>query len=241
MTALAAPPQLLESKMLVSFLPFDNTARTNMLLKLTNSTTNLANSNVKPLAKDTTFRPVTTADYMTFNGASTVRFDNTQYPNGTGQPSAPNYWHVTVPYSVELEFYADAIQNGWVATGGEGSAQSWPEWSIVATSNGEIQFQSSSTNNSNDTLARFTTSYAAKQWYRVGFMFYNDAQGNVRVRGYLNGTQVFDIASRIPITSTLGLAVGSDFAFQDSSSSKARIFKGRIRNVQVARSLFWTV
>lgn len=228
--------------MLVSYLPFDSTARTNMLVKLTNGFNNLANTNVQSRTQDTAFRPVTTADYMTFNGTSnTIRFNNAQYPNGTGQAIVNNYWHVTVPYSVELEFYSENIQNGWIATGGEGSGQSWPEWSLVATSGGEIQFQSSSNNNSNDTLARFATGYAAKQWYRVGFMFYNDAQSNVRVRGYLNGVQVFDVASRIPITSTLGLAIGSDYAFQDSSSSRARIFRGRIRNVQVARSLFWTV
>lgn len=225
--------------MLVSFLPFDNTARTNMLLKLTNSNTNQVSPGATSMSSFNSFKPTTTADYMVFNGTSnTIKFATTQVISGT---TTNNYWHVTVPYSVELEFYTDAIQNGWVATGGEGSGQSWPEWSIVATSNGEIQFQSSSNNNFNDTLARFTTSYTAKQWYRVGFMFYNDAQGNVRVRGYLNGTQVFDVASRLPITSTLGLAIGSDWAFQDSSSSKARIFKGRIRNVQVARSLFWTV
>lgn len=227
--------------MLVSYLPFDSTARTNMLLKLTNNTTNLANSNVKPLAKDTMFRPVTTADYMTFNGANTVRFDNTQYPNGAGQPSSPNHWHMTVPYSVELEFYAENLQNGWIATVGDGAGQSWPEWSLVTTSGGEIQFQSSSTNNSNDTLSRFTASYNAKQWYKIGFMFYNDAQGNIKVRGYINGVQAFDTISRNPITSTLGLAIGSDFAFQDNSTAKARIFKGRIRNIQVARSLFWPV
>lgn len=211
--------------MLTGLLPYAGAPRTNMQIQLTNSATNkVPNTTITPIAgADTSGRPFTQDDYMKFSGSNFIRFsDRTEF-------------HTTAPFSIELEFFVESGDGKWIATNGEGFGAGWPEWSII-TSNGGLVFNSSSNNNGNTTTATFMTTCNPKQWYRVGFMFYTDAQGAYRVRGYVNDIQVFDVASAEPYNTPNGIAFGSDYAKYPS-----RGFIGRIRNVWMGKSLFWTV
>lgn len=211
--------------MLVGMYPYDGNARTNLLLRMTNSPTNQVSGGQAFLASDT--RPTTTADYMNFTGTQNVR-----YSDQTSGTFAEN-WHVTVPYSIEMDAMIYDYEARWIGTSGEGYGAGWPEWNIVSSGNG-FSFNSSSTNNGNDTTGIFANNVALNQWYRFGLMFYNN--GTNRVRGYLNDNQVFDLPWIPSYNSSNPLGFGGD-----AIKNSGRQFKGRIRNVTIGRSLFWTV
>lgn len=222
--------------MLVSYMPFDTTTSTrqNLTLKMTATYTNLVNNGQQSLSN--AYRPTNVGDYMVFDGTKAVRFsENSNYPDN---------WHVTAPYSVECEVFLDTSDEGrWIGTVGEGYGIGWGEWSIVQ-SGGGIYLNSSADNNGNQFTIPFVTSAATKQWYRLGFMFYTDANNVFRIRTYCNDVKVIDQACSVPYNTSNGMSWGSDWAFTGPGSSSpimSRVFKGRIRNVQVGRSLFWTV
>lgn len=164
-------------------------------------------------------KPTTVADYMLFTGTQNVRF------------SDKDIWHMTSPYSVEMDVYIeDLLALRYIGTVGEGFGLGWPEWTIWHDGT-TIGWQTSSTNNGVTTQATFVSGVNAKQWYRLGFMYLNG-----RVYGFVNGTKVFDIAIDPPINSTNGLAFGGDYRKYAS-----RQFKGRIRNITMGQSAFWSV
>lgn len=165
---------------------------------------------------------------MQFGGTQAIRVDNS---TGSSYPVT----HMTAPYSFEIEFFMNSGDNRWIATNGEGFQAGWPEWSIIV-SGGALVYNSSSTNNGNTTSATFLSSINFNQWYRVGFMFYLDSQSKPRVRGFVNDVQKFDVETTEPYDSPNGIAIGNDF-----TRGNNRGFLGRIRNVWLANSLFWTV
>lgn len=211
--------------MLTSFYPYPANTRTNIVLRMTNSKTNSASDGYTAYAPDTSFWPTTVSDYMLFNGSTNiVRYQD--------KPE----WHFTPPYSIEFEMYADDISTTrWVATEGEGFQVGWPEWAVMITGGG-LQFNSSTTNNGDTTSVMFMPTIQAQRWYKIGIMYYTDSSSNPRVRGYVNGGQVFDTPCAIPYNTTSFLAFGGDAA-----KYAARAFKGRLRNITMAQSLFWTV
>lgn len=206
--------------MLLGYLPFDGAARTNLVLRMTNSGVNQANAQTVAIASDP--KPATVSDYMEFAGTQIVRF------------SDRSDWHVVAPYSIEMEVYPVDTANRMIGTEGEGFASGWPEWAISQTG-GALRFNTSWTNNAYDAGANFVNTYGLNQWYRLALMFYLDGTQN-RVRGYTNGIQVFDIPITQPLDTTQRLAIGGD-----AVARADRMFKGRIRNVTIGKSLFWTV
>lgn len=212
--------------MLLGILLYDGVARTNQLLRMTNTYTNTVSGGQASMSNNA--RPTTTADYMVFTGTQAVRFSNN---NGN--------WHLTSPYSVEMEVFIDSPGTRWIATLGEGFGAGWPEWSISHTGT-DIIFTSSTDNNSYTTNLSFVKNYNIKQWYRLGFMFYT-VGNKTMVRGYVNGIKVFEAVMSTPYTTANGMSIGSDWTYNTTTGSTARIFKGRIRNVTIARSLFWTI
>jgi len=212
--------------MLVGTILYDGVARTDLLLRMTNSFTNQVNGGQSSLSNNA--RPTTVSNYMLFTGTQAVRFSNNNA-----------VWHLSTPYSVEMEVYIDEPGTRWIATLGEGFGAGWPEWTI-SHNGSNILFNSSTTNNGYTTSLTMVSNYQAKQWYRLGFMFY--AQGDsTRVRLYVNNTPVGDYAMPVPYTTANGLSIGSDWTYNTSTGASARIFKGRIRNVTIGRSGFWTV
>lgn len=165
--------------------------------------------------------------------------------NGTTQiikfQDKPEF-HVVAPYSVELEFNAQKLDTGshWLATCGEGYQLGWPEWSFTLVGN-SLQFNTSRSNNGDDTNAVFSNNIITNRWYRVGMMFYTDASSNYRVRGYLNGDQVFDVATQQPYDTSNGISFGGDYAGTSNPQSTLRLFTGYMRNIYCGQSLFWTV
>lgn len=211
--------------MLVGTLPYDGVARTNLLIRMTNSFTNQVSGGQASLSNNA--RPTTVSDYMLFDGTRAIRFSNNNA-----------VWHLTSPYSVEMEVYIDAPATKWIATLGEGFGAGWPEWSI-SHNESNIVLTSSTDNNSYTTNLIMVRNYKPKQWYRLGFMFY--AVGNATmVRMYVNNVLSGEAIVPVPYTTANGLAFGSDWTFNTTIGATARIFKGRIRNVTLARSLFWT-
>lgn len=215
--------------MLTGYLPYESlaTTRTNLLLKMTNTFTNQVSGGQASLAS--AYRPTTVSDYMLFDGSRTLRFSENN-----------DAWRVTSPYSVEFDVYLEEGDNKWIATHGEGFGAGWPEWSVIQQ-NGGIYLSSSADNNGNQFSLPLTLAYRTKQWYRVGFMFYT-VGSQYKVRGYLNGSQVFDQNCLQPYNTPNGLAFGSDWTFNGPTSPAgaiARVFNGRIRNVLLGRSLFW--
>jgi hypothetical protein len=212
--------------MLVGNLPYSGTPRTNIILRMTNSPTNQVSGGQANLASDP--KPTTVADYMLFSTGS----QNVRYSDQTTGTFADN-WHVTPPYSIELDAMIIDYEARYLATSGDGFGAGWPEWNIVS-SGGGFQFGSSSNNNNVTTTGVFLTKATLNQWYRFGLMFYNN--GSDRVRGFVNDSQVFDMPCAVPYNSPNGLSFGGD-----AIKYPARQFKGRIRNVTIARSLFWPV
>ena len=212
--------------MLVSILPYDGVARSNLLLRMTNAPTNQVSGGQASMTNNA--RPSTVNDYMNFTGTQAVRFSN----NGGN-------WHLTSPYSLEMEVFIDSVGTRWIATLGEGFGAGWPEWAI--SHNGtDIIFTSSTDNNSYTTNLPLVKNYNPKQWYRLGFMFYT-VDSKTMIRGYVNGIKVFEALMPVPYTTANGMSIGSDWAYNTSAGGQSRIFKGRIRNVSIGRSLFWTV
>lgn len=212
--------------MLTGNLPYDGVARTNLLLRLTNNSTNAVSGGQPSLAADT--KPTSVADYMLFSTGS----QNVRFSDQTTGTYADN-WHVTPPYSIEMDAMLVDFESRIIATSGDGFGAGWPEWNIASSANG-LQFNSSFNNNNVTTTGVFLPKAALNQWYRFGLMFYNN--GTDRVRGYLNDNQVFDLDCPTPYNSSNPLSFGGD-----AIKYPARQFKGRIRNVTIGRSLFWTV
>ena len=207
-------------------LPYDGVARSNMTVRMTNTWSNQVSGGAASLASYP--RPATTADYMTFDGNQCIRF------------SDRSDWHVVSPYSVEFDFYcANTADGKWIATSGEGFALGWGEWSVIQ-SGGNILLVSSADNNGNQFSITVVPNFSIKQWYRVGFMFYT-VGSQYRCRAYLNDVQVADVACIQPYDSTNGLVFGADWAWTTSNGGSARKWAGRLRNVTMAKSLFWTV
>ena len=174
-------------------------------------------------------RPATANDYMVFDGTKSIRFSDNS-----------NNWRVSAPYSVELEVSMNAGAEKWIATLGEGFGAGWPEWAIIQRAS-TVTFTSSFNNSSATTDQVLLSSYKVAQWYRLGFMFYAKENGDTHFRGYVNDIQVFDVAAPAPYDSPNGMAIGSDWTFNTSTGARNRIFNGRIRNVSIARSLFWPI
>jgi len=206
--------------MLVGNLPYAN-GRSDVVLRLTNAPANSTNG-YAPRQPDP--KPTTSNDYMNFNGTSQI----IRYSDRTD-------WHVTAPYSVELEVYMVDNQNRWIATVGEGFGIGWPEWSIFQNGAGDLAFASSDNNNEDTSTAVFMNHYNVNQWYKIGLMIYTSGS-DIRVRGYVNDTQTFDQVMTQPIDSINDLAIGGDAAAYAS-----RLFKGRIRNVTIGHSEFWPI
>lgn len=217
--------------MLVGNLPYDSVARTNLLLRMTNSKTNQVSGGQS--AQNNTLTPTTVSDYMSFDGTKAIRFSDNN-----------DNWRTSSPYSVELEAYCENNLDGkWIGTVGEGYGQGWGEWSIVQ-SGGKLLLVSSSDNNGNQFSLEFVSQLITKQWYRLGFMFYT-VGSQYRVRLYTNDVQVADVACLQPYNSANGMVFGADWSYSDSSVTNpnylARRWTGRLRNVTIGRSLFWTV
>ena len=219
--------------MLVSTMPLStiSTSRTNLILRMTNSVTNAVSGGQAAIVNAGTYPPPTTTnDYMSFNGNQCIRFAN-----------ASNFWHVTAPYSVEMDVYCSNNNDGrWIATVGEGYGEGWPEWSIAQTSASSLILSSSANNTGNQFSQTLLTNYTTNQWYRIGFMFYTIGAA-YKCKGFVNGVQTFDIACSVPYTNTTnGLMFGGDWAWNDNSNAIARKWTGRIRNVTIARSSLWS-
>lgn len=217
--------------MLLSFFPYDAIARTNLLLRMTSTRTNLVSGGQASL--DNALTPVTVGDYLNFDGTKSLRFSENA-----------NNWKVTSPYSVELECYCENTLDGkWIATNGEAFGGGWGEWSIIQ-SGGKIILVSSADNNGNQFSLDMVPSLLAKRWYRLGFMFYT-VGSQYRCRTYTNGVQTNDVACLIPYNTANGMCFGADWSYNDPSNTNpnwlGRRWTGRIRNVTIGRSLFWTV
>ena len=204
--------------MQVYTLPYDTTSRSNVVFRITNSSTDLSGTGKTLVSGDS--GPTTISDYLQFNGSQVLR-----YP-------ANSDFHDTGNYSVELEFYIDVATTGYayIATVGEGYGIGWPEWHIIQTPT-TIDFSSSSNNNGVTSDASLLTNFNLQQWYRVGIMFFNNM-----AYGFVNDIQVFSIACSVPYTSTNGLAIGCDYA-----KYSGRFFTGKIRNMTIGKSLFWSL
>lgn len=207
--------------MLVGFHPYDAVIRNNIVLKMTNEPVNTGSTNAVAIASDP--KPTTVDDYMNFTtGRQIIRYSD--------RPD----WHVNAPYSVELDVFPTDKAVRWIATEGDGFGAGWPEWSIMQTS-GALQFTTSWTNNGYDYTGVLLGAYNVNQWYRVGLMFYKVGD-KLHVRGYLNNIKVFDNEIPQPITTTNRLAFGGDAVARTD-----RMFIGRLRNISIAKSLFWSI
>ena len=205
--------------MLVGHIPYGGPARTNLVMRMTNNFTNQAGVGA---AIASTPKPTTTEDYMAFSGTQYIRYSDRVE------------WRVAAPYSIELEVFAVDAVTRWIGTEGEGFGAGWPEWNMLQ-SGGNFTFSTSSTNNSYDFTETFVTGYALNQWYRLGLMFYKVGE-QMKVRGYVNDVKVFERDMLQPYDTANALAFGGD-----ATGRADRMFKGRLRNITMAQSLFWTI
>lgn len=172
--------------------------------------------------------PTVSSGALVFNGSQNIRY--TDVP----------FWHVVPDYSVEFDFYTSSTStNQCIATvGGHVQLPQWPEWTIfIASNNVTFYSNSNATSGGTTTSANFFTSgFSPTTWYKIGFMIYSS--GTYRVRGYLNGTQSFDvpIAGGTIGDSSFGFACGGD-----NSKDSGRQFTGGIRNFRMGNELFWPV
>lgn len=170
--------------------------------------------------------PTVSGNALIFNGTQNIRY--------TDDP----LWHVTMPYSVQFEFYTSntAVNQNICTVGGNVQTPGWPEWAaFISPSTGVILY--SNGNNSGTSQISQTILPIANMtnntWYKIGFMFYSG-----RARAYLNDVQVFDVAltNGTIVDSSYGFAIGGDAA-KDSG----RQFFGGVRKFTMANQLFWPI
>jgi hypothetical protein len=218
--------------MLLSYHPYDTTTtRTNQILRMTNSRTNLVSGGQASL--NNAFGPTTVSDYMNFNGTQAIRFSENS-----------NNWKVTAPYSVELEcMCSNTLDGKYIATNGEAFGGGWGEWSLYQ-SGGKIVLVSSASNNGNQFTLDMVPSLQVDRWYRLGWMFYTSGS-DFRCRTFTNGVQSNDVLCLEPFNSANGLSFGADWSYSDPSITTPGILNrrwtGRLRNVTIGRALFWPV
>lgn len=169
--------------------------------------------------------------------------------------------HVTPPYSVQVDFYTTQTSKGtaYIWNNGQGNGIGWPEAVIVLNGANLNMYTSSNSAGTSTYQARFAiaTNIQANTWYRVGVMWYTVSSTNY-VRFYLNGSIVYthqysgtsfaadpnnpgggtntSTSDALPYNSSNGIAIGSD----NNNDSSTR-WEGKIRNVFVGKTLFWSI
>lgn len=161
-------------------------------------------------------------------------FDGTQNIRYTDVP----FWHVTMPYSVQFEFYTTNLGvNQMICTvGGNVQTPGWPEWAVFLTAGSGVALFSNANNAGTAQVTQTLLPIAnmsTNTWYKIGFMFYSG-----RMRGYLNDSQAFDVAltNGTIVDSSYGFAIGGD-----NAKDSGRQFFGGVRKFIMANQLFWAM
>lgn len=206
--------------MIPQFVPYDLYNRSNERIRMTNSNTNLSSSGFTAIASAP--KPTTVDDYMLFDGTKTIRY------------SHQDLLQTVAPYSVEMDVFMEAGSGKVIATNGDGFGGGWGEWLILQEAT-NVTLQCSYDNNGYQFNQTLISNYMTKRWYRIGFMFYV-LTGQLRCRGYVNGTTAFDVTATQPYNTSNGMSFGADWTYTSTSSlngSKIRCFNGRLRNITV--------
>lgn len=170
--------------------------------------------------------PAVSGDTLIFTGTEQIRYTDS------------SDFHVTAPYSMEMEFYVSSLANSPMLFNiGQGFSIGFPEFVVQVYNNGQIILATASANSAAAQVTRTLVPAGTVQlntWYRIGFMVYNN--GSLRVRGYFNGAQRFDDSLVQPWNSPNGLAIVGD-----NAGYPTVFLQGGIRNLSVAKSLFWPI
>lgn len=193
--------------------------------------------------------PTLSNNELTFNGSQGIAYlDNDQL-------------HVAPPYSVQVDFYATQVakSTAYIWNNGQGNGIGWPE-AVVALNGSSLNMYTSSNSLGGTTYqARFAikSNIQVNTWYRLGIMWYNTGGSNY-VRFYLNGSALYthqysgtafypdpfnqtggqntSTSDGLPYNSGNGIAIGSD-----NANDPASRWEGKIRNVFVGTTLFWSI
>lgn len=182
--------------------------------------------------------PTVTGNALVFNGTT----QGLQYTNG---PSTDQF-NITPPFSIEFDVNQASLTNGggsgfnqWFFNIGTGYDDGRPSLTIRTDMPGSNivvgYFTSSADTGTNYTLVSGPTSLST--WYKIGVMIYNDGTNN-RIRGYVNGSQVFDnIMATLPkAPGAIGINLGGSDPIHPYT-----FFNGSIRSLRVGRALFWNI
>ena len=196
-------------------------------VKFSISNGSITNSSTSTRVTSGVTAPTLSGDTLIFTGTEQIRFTDS------------SDFHVTAPYSVEMEFYVSSLSNSPMLFNiGQGNGIGFPEFVVQLFNTGQINLYTASANSAAAQVARMLVppgTVKLNTWYRIGFMVYTYS-GSLRVRGYFNGAQMFDDSLVQPWNSPNGLAIVGD-----NVGYPTVFLNGGIRNLSVAKSLFWPI